>query len=66
MHGVPRSRVGQLLPGWRRHKTHVDDLKPEAGDPLHQPGEGSLIWEIGAKGGCAWTYRDLAVVKFRA
>ena len=31
MHGVPRSRVGQLLPGWRRHKTHVDDLKPEAG-----------------------------------
>ena len=44
----------------------MDQFKPEAGDPLHQPGQGSLIWQLGAKGGRARTYGDLAVVEFRA
>lgn len=51
---------------WRRHEAHVDDFKPEAGDPLHQPGKGCLIWQLGAKGCGARAYGDLAVVEFRA
>jgi hypothetical protein len=44
----------------------VDDFKPEAGDPLHEPGKGCLIWQLGAEGCGAWAYGDLAVVEFRA
>ena len=28
------------------------DFKPKAGDPLHKPGEGSLVGQLGAEGGC--------------
>lgn len=45
---------------------HVDHLKPEAGDPLQQPGEGCLIGEHGSKGGCSRADGDLAIVEFRA
>ena len=45
---------------------HVDDFKPEVGDPLHQPAEGSLIWQLGAKGCRAGAGIYLAVVEFRA
>ena len=51
--------------GWR-HEIQVDDLEPEAGDPLHEPGEGCLIWQLGAKGCRARAYGDRAVVKFCA
>jgi hypothetical protein len=38
----------------------------EAGDPLHEPGEGCLIRQLSAKGCLAWAYGDLAVVEFCA
>jgi len=44
----------------------VDQFKPEAGDPLHEPGQGGLIWQLGAKGCRARAYGDLAVVEFCA
>jgi hypothetical protein len=51
---------------WRRHEAEVDHFKPEAGDALHEPGEGCRIWQLGAKGCRARAYGDLAVVEFRA
>jgi hypothetical protein len=42
----------------------VDDFKPEAGDPLDKPGQGSLIWQLGTQGCGARTDADLAVVEF--
>jgi hypothetical protein len=51
---------------WRRHEAHVDHFKPEADDPLHEPGKGCLIWQLGAKGCGARADGDLAVVEFRA
>jgi hypothetical protein len=52
--------------GWRRHEAHEDYFEVEAGDPLHEPGQGCLIWQLGAKGCRAWAGGDLAVVEFRA
>src|SRR5271165_1314235 len=49
-----------------RYDVHVDDFKPEVGDPSHEPAEGSLIWQLGAKGCRAGAGTDLAVVEFRA
>jgi hypothetical protein len=45
---------------------HVHYLQPEAGDPLHQPQESSLIGQFGPKGCRARAYDDLAIVEFRA
>ena len=41
-------------------------FQSEAGDPLHQPVEGSLIWQLGAKSRRIRTHGDRAVVKFCA
>ena len=49
-----------------RYDVHVDDFKPEIGDLSHEPAEGSLIWQLGAKGCRAGAGTDLAVVEFRA
>jgi len=42
----------------------VHHFTSEAGDPLHEPEEGILIWEQGAKGCHIRAYGDRAVVKF--
>jgi hypothetical protein len=65
---VPRAviRARSAISGWRRHEVQVHHFKSEASDPLHQPEEGTLIWQVGAKGGRARAYGDRAVVKFRA
>jgi hypothetical protein len=47
-------------------EVHVGQFKPEASDPLQEPGEGCLIGQFGAKGGRARAYGDLTVVEFRA
>ena len=52
--------------GWRRYQVHVDYLKPEAGDPQYEPGQGCLVGQFGAKGRCARAYGDLAIIEFRA
>jgi hypothetical protein len=44
----------------------VDDFKPKAGDPLHEPGEGSHVGQFGAKGGRVRAGGDLAVVELCA
>jgi len=44
----------------------VNHFEPQAVDPLHQPGEGCLIRQPGAKGGRAPAYGDFAVVEFCA
>jgi hypothetical protein len=44
----------------------VDDFKPETGDPLDEPGQGSLIGQFGAKGRRVRTDGDRAVVEYRA
>jgi hypothetical protein len=44
----------------------VDDFKPELGDPLHQPGEGSLVGYLGAEGSRIRAQADFAVVELRA
>ncbi len=56
----------QSLRGWRRHDVHIDHFKPEAGDPLQQPREGSPIGQLGAENRCTATYSDFAVIEFRA
>jgi hypothetical protein len=61
-----RVAVGFAISGWRRHEAHEDYFEVEAGDPLHKPGQGCLIWQLGAKGCRAWAGGDLAVVEFRA
>jgi hypothetical protein len=55
-----------VIGGWQCHEVQVDHFKPEAIDPLHEPGEGRLVWQFGAKGCRARTYSDLAVVEFCA
>ena len=44
----------------------VDYFELEAGDPLHEPGQGCLVGQVGAKGCGAWADGDLAVVEFGA
>jgi len=44
----------------------VDDLKPEFGDPLHKPREGSLVGQLGAECSCIRAQADFAVVELRA
>jgi hypothetical protein len=51
---------------WRRHEAYADYFEVEADDPLHKPGQGCLIWQLGAKDCRAWANGDLAVVEFRA
>ena len=63
--GQPRGGSG-LVAGRRRHQVHVDHFEPEAGDPVHEPGEGSLIGQFGAKRRRAPAEGDLTVVKLRA
>jgi len=58
--------VRSVIGGSRRHEMHVDQFKPEAGDPQQEPGEGCLIWQLGAKGRRARANGDLAVVEFCA
>ena len=62
----PRFVREQSLRGWRRQDVHIDHFKPEAGDPLQQPGEGPLIGQLGAENRSTATYSDFAVVEFRA
>lgn len=45
---------------------HIDHFKPETGDPLQQPSEGSLIGQVGAENRGTTTYNDFTVVEFRA
>ncbi len=45
---------------------HVDDLKPEAGDPQYESGQGCLVGQLSAEGCCARAYGDLAIIEFRA
>ena len=62
----PRITGGDRTGGWLRHQVHLDDFKPEADDPFYQPGEGSLVGQLGAKGGRRRACHDLAVVELRA
>jgi hypothetical protein len=52
--------------GWWHHEEQVDHFKPEPDDPLHEPPESSLIWQLGAKGCRARVDDNLAVIKFGA
>jgi len=45
---------------------HMDDFEPQSGDPLHEPGQGGGIWELGTEGRRGRAYGDLAIVEFRA
>jgi hypothetical protein len=45
---------------------HVNNVEPKIGDPLHEPGEGRLVWQLGAQGCRSRAYGDLAVVEFFA
>jgi hypothetical protein len=45
---------------------HVDHDKPQADDPLYEPGEGSLVGQLGAEGGRVRARGDLAVVQLCA
>jgi hypothetical protein len=44
----------------------VDDFKPKAGDPLHQPGESSRVGQLGTEGGRIRACGDVAVVELCA
>jgi hypothetical protein len=44
----------------------VDDFESEAGDSLHEAGEGGGVGQFGAQGGGVWAGGDLAVVELRA
>ena len=45
---------------------HLGYFEVEADDPLDEPGQRALIWQIGAKGRRARAQDDFAVVEFRA
>jgi hypothetical protein len=64
-HGGPGLR-GQSWRWWWRYAVYVDHLEAEAGDPLHEPGQGTLIGYLGVQGGRIGAYGDLAVIEFRA
>ena len=40
---------------------HVYDVKSEAGNPEHEPGQGGLIGQLSAKGGRTRAHVDLAI-----
>jgi hypothetical protein len=42
---------------------HIDDDKPETDDPLYQPGEGSLVRQLGAEDGRVRACGDPAFVE---
>ena len=44
----------------------MSDLKPKPGDPLHQPGQGSRVGQLGAKRGGVPACGDRAVVELCA
>ena len=43
---------------------HLGDLETEADDPLDEPGQRAVIWQLGAKGCRAGPQGDIAVVEF--
>jgi hypothetical protein len=43
----------------------VDDFEPETGYPLHEPSQGGLIGQLGAKGRRARTDGNRAVIELR-
>jgi hypothetical protein len=44
----------------------VNDFRPKAGDPLHEPGEGSRVGQLGTEGGGIRACGDVAVVELCA
>src|SRR4029077_5024983 len=58
-------RPESALRRWH-HAVHVYDVKPQTGNPEHEPGQGGLIGQLSAKGGRARAHVDLAVVEFSA
>ena len=44
----------------------MDDFQPKSSDPLHEPGQGGGIWELGTEGRRGRAYGDLAIVEFCA
>ncbi len=61
-----RSVIAQAALSRRHYEVQVDDFEPETGDPLHQPGQGPLIWQLGTEACRVRADADLAVVEFRA
>jgi hypothetical protein len=51
--------------GWRGQAAQADQLKAEAGDPQHEPGQGRLVWQFGAKDCRVRPHAYLTVVEFR-
>lgn len=49
----------------RRHDAHINQLQPEAGDPLHESVQGALIRELSTKRRDTRADADFAVIKFR-
>ncbi len=45
---------------------HLSNFEVEADDPLDEPGQRTLIGQVGAKGRCTRSQDDFAVVKFCA
>ena len=45
---------------------HLGNFEVEADDPLDEPGQRALIWQIGAKGRRTRSQDDFAVVEFCA
>ena len=59
-----RSRGHGLFRG-RRHDVHVEELEPEAGDPLHKSVQRALVGQLSTERRGVGAYGDLAVVEFR-
>src|SRR6516162_11216524 len=62
---MARRKTGASLPGRWRHQVHVDHFQPEAGDPLHEPRESSLVGQLSAESCGARADGDLAVLELR-
>ena len=50
----------------RSNEMHLDYFEVEADDPLDEPGQRALIWQLSAKGSRACSQGDLAVVELCA
>jgi hypothetical protein len=60
----PGQPQDQSSSGWRGRDVHIDHFKPEAGDPLQQPGECLLIRQAGTESRYPPAYGDFTVVEF--
>ena len=50
----------------RLDEQHAGNFQPQADDPLDEPGQRGLIWQLAAKSRRVRAHGDLAIIELRA